>query len=123
MYRIEYVDNITGEVLTMGTADSLHLAKHMVEFVRSEYRQYKQRIPYMAIYEEDGSVYQHYNSDVIVDDLDLSVRSFNCLKRAGYNYSSEILALPVSDILKIRNLGKKCAIEVLTKVVEASSQY
>lgn len=119
MYRIDYVDNLTGEVCVMGTADTLHLAKHMVDFVRSEYRQYKQRIPYMCIISEDELAVERYDSDVMIDDLDLSVRSFNCLKRAGYNYCSEILALPVTDVLKIRNLGNKCAIEVLTKVVES----
>lgn len=51
------------------------------------------------------------------DDLDLSVRSFNCLKRAGVNTIEDILAFDnPDDIMRIRNLGKRCTVEIANKL-------
>lgn len=56
--------------------------------------------------------------DATVDDLELSVRSYNCLKRCGINMASEMAGWTMEDFLKIRNLGRKSAEEVITKLRE-----
>jgi len=52
-----------------------------------------------------------------IEELDLSVRSFNCLKRAGINTVGELTAKTDEDMMKVRNLGKKSLEEVKEKLV------
>ena len=51
-----------------------------------------------------------------IDELELSVRSFNCLKRAGINTVEELCNKTPDDMIKVRNLGKKSLDEVLLKL-------
>ncbi len=53
-----------------------------------------------------------------IDDLDLSVRSYNCLKRAGINTVQDLIQKSEDDMLKVRNLGKKSLDEVMKKIHE-----
>ena len=56
--------------------------------------------------------------DMSIEDLDLSVRSFNCLKRAGIHTVSELTKKTEDDMMKVRNLGKKSLDEVKKKLEE-----
>jgi len=51
-----------------------------------------------------------------IDDMDLSVRSFNCLKRAGIQTVEDLTRRTEDDMLKVRNLGKKSLDEVIVKL-------
>lgn len=51
-----------------------------------------------------------------IEELDLSVRSFNCLKRAGINLVGELTQKTEEEMIKVRNLGKKSLIEVEKKL-------
>ena len=53
-----------------------------------------------------------------IDDLDLSVRAYNCLKRANIHTLQDLVSKDESEIMKIRNLGKKSLKEVLDKIKE-----
>ena len=53
-----------------------------------------------------------------IDELELSVRSFNCLKRAGINTVEELTNRTPEDMMKVRNLGRKSLEEVLAKLKE-----
>jgi len=53
-----------------------------------------------------------------VEELELSVRSFNCLKRAGINSVGELIAKTEAEMMKVRNLGKKSLEEVKGKLGE-----
>ena len=53
-----------------------------------------------------------------IDELELSVRSFNCLKRAGINTVEELTNKTADDMMKVRNLGRKSLEEVLAKLKE-----
>ncbi|MBE5963368.1 MAG: DNA-directed RNA polymerase subunit alpha [Lachnospiraceae bacterium] len=53
-----------------------------------------------------------------IDDLELSVRSYNCLKRAGINTVAELCDKTSEDMMKVRNLGRKSLEEVLAKLNE-----
>ena len=51
-----------------------------------------------------------------IEELDLSVRSFNCLKRAGINTVEDLANKTQDDMIKVRNLGKKSLDEVIAKL-------
>ena len=53
-----------------------------------------------------------------IEELELSVRSFNCLKRAGINTVEELTQKSEADMMKVRNLGKKSLDEVKHKLEE-----
>ena len=57
-----------------------------------------------------------------IDELELSVRSFNCLKRAGINTVEELTNRTPEDMMKVRNLGRKSLDEVLAKLKELGLQ-
>ena len=54
--------------------------------------------------------------DLTIDELDLSVRSFNCLKRAGINTVEDLIGKSEEDMMKVRNLGRKSLEEVIAKL-------
>ena len=56
--------------------------------------------------------------EMSIDELELSVRSFNCLKRAGINTVQELASKTSDDMMKVRNLGRKSLEEVLAKLDE-----
>ena len=56
--------------------------------------------------------------DMSIDDLELSVRSYNCLKRANINTVSELTNKTPDEMMKVRNLGRKSLEEVLAKLKE-----
>lgn len=57
-----------------------------------------------------------------IDELELSVRSYNCLKRAGINTVEELCNRTSEDMMKVRNLGRKSLEEVLNKLKELGLQ-
>lgn len=56
--------------------------------------------------------------EMTIEDLDLSVRSYNCLKRAGINTVAELVQKTEEDMMKVRNLGRKSLDEVKKKLGE-----
>ena len=60
--------------------------------------------------------------EMSIDELELSVRSYNCLKRAGINTVEELTNRTPEDMMKVRNLGRKSLEEVLAKLKELNLQ-
>ena len=58
-----------------------------------------------------------------IDDLDFSVRAYNCLKRAGVNTLGDLTAKSEVEMMKIRNLGKKSLKEVIEKVKDMGLKF
>ncbi len=54
--------------------------------------------------------------EMTIEELDLSVRSFNCLKRAGINTVKDLIGKSEDDMMKVRNLGRKSLEEVINKL-------
>lgn len=54
--------------------------------------------------------------EMSIEELDLSVRSFNCLKRAGINTVEDLVAHTEEDMMKVRNMGRKSKEEVISKL-------
>lgn len=55
--------------------------------------------------------------EMTIEELDLSVRSFNCLKRAGINTVKDLISKSEEEMMKVRNLGKKSLEEVRNKLI------
>ena len=73
-------------------------------------------IPIDSIYKEEDD--SQKVMDMNIDELELSVRSYNCLKRAGINTVEELTNKTAEDMMKVRNLGRKSLEEVLAKLKE-----
>ena len=58
-----------------------------------------------------------------IDDLDFSVRAYNCLKRAGVNTLGDLTAKSELEMMKVRNLGKKSLKEVIDKVKDMGLKF
>ena len=112
-------DKLTLDVYTNGTLspeDSVSLAakvlsEHLNLFV--DLSDAASRTEVMSAKKEDIKV------DIMnmsIDELELSVRSYNCLKRAGINTVSELVNKTPDEMMKVRNLGRKSLEEVLEKL-------
>ncbi len=69
-----------------------------------------------SIMTEKGNIEREKVLDMTIEDLDLSVRSFNCLKRAGINTIEDLTNKSEEDMMKVRNLGRKSLEEVIAKL-------
>lgn len=58
-----------------------------------------------------------------IEDLEFSVRSYNCLKRAGIHTVADIVNKSEQDMIKVRNLGKKSLDEVMNKIAELGLEF
>ena len=69
-----------------------------------------------SVMENKEAVPKEDLKNLTLEELDLSVRSYNCLKRAGINNLSDLLKFSEEDMMKVRNLGRKSLEEVIQKV-------
>lgn len=65
---------------------------------------------------EKGDAGKEKVLEMTIEELDLSVRSFNCLKRAGINTVEDLISRTEDDVIKVRNLGRKSLEEVINKL-------
>ena len=61
--------------------------------------------------------------ETAIEDLDFSVRSYNCLKRAGIHTVADIVSKTEQDMIKVRNLGKKSLDEVINKIKDLGLEF
>ncbi len=119
--QITDYDKLTLDVYTDGTlapdeAVSLAaklLSEHLMAFI--DLSEKGQNTVFVAEKEDTVGV-KAYN--MTIDELELSVRSYNCLKRAGINTVQELTNKTQDEMMKVRNLGKKSLDEVLLKLNE-----
>jgi DNA-directed RNA polymerase subunit alpha len=118
-------DKLTIDVYTNGSlvpdeAVSLAakvLSEHLSLFV--DLSENAQHAEVMSIKEDDK---KDEILDMSIDELELSVRSYNCLKRAGINTVKELTNKTPDEMMKVRNLGRKSLEEVLAKLKELDLQ-
>jgi len=112
-------DKLTLEVETNGTADASELVslagKILVEHINLfvDLCEQVRNSDILIAKEEDKQVKL---MELPIEEMDLSVRSYNCLKRAGINTVEDLLKKSRSDMLKVKNLGIKSIEEVIQKV-------
>ena len=70
------------------------------------------------IIKESGQEKEKSDHQMAIEDLDLSVRSYNCLKRAGIQTVDELTQKTEEEMMRVRNLGKKSLKEVKEKLIE-----
>ena len=119
--QITDYDKLTLDVFTDGTiepSDAVSLAakvlsEHLKLFINLSDK--SSRIQVIAAEEENS---KDKVLEMNIDELELSVRSYNCLKRAGINTVEELCNRTSEDMMKVRNLGRKSLEEVLSKLKE-----
>ena len=119
--QITDYDKLTLDVYTRGTLDpdeavslaAKVLSEHLKLFIDlSE----NAKTAEVMIEKEDNE--KEKVLEMNIDELELSVRSYNCLKRAGINTVEELCNKTSEDMMKVRNLGRKSLEEVLAKLKE-----
>ncbi len=119
--QITDYDKLTLDVYTNGTLEpdeavslaAKVLSEHLSLFV--DLSESAKNAEVMVDKEENG---KEKVLEMSIDELELSVRSYNCLKRAGINTVEELTNKTSEDMMKVRNLGRKSLEEVLAKLKE-----
>lgn len=119
--QITDYDKLTFEIWTNGTIspdDAVSLAakvlnEHLALFIDLSDNAKNTEI---MVEKEEGK--KEKVLELSIEELDLSVRSYNCLKRAGINTVEDLANKTEDDMMKVRNLGRKSLEEVLGKMAE-----
>lgn len=117
--QITDYDKLTLEVWTNGTISAKEavslgakiLNEHLNLFVDLSEEAYDTEI--MVVKDDNGN---EKVLEMTIEELDLSVRSYNCLKRAGINTVEDLIGKTEDDMMKVRNLGRKSLDEVVAKL-------
>ena len=117
-------DKVILEVWTDGTITPQEALSEGASILMEDIRFFKdlpgQQFPPEDEEEEIEEIEEEDNNQMelskTIEELDLSLRSFNCLKRAGYNTVGEIIEKSESELKDIKNFGKKSLEEVIDKI-------
>ena len=114
-------DKLTLDVYTNGTLapdEAVSLAAQVLSEHLSLFIDLSENAKQAEIMVETESDEKEKVLEMNIDELELSVRSYNCLKRAGINTVEELCNRTSEDMMKVRNLGRKSLEEVLAKLKE-----
>lgn len=117
--QITDYDKLTLEVWTDGTIsakEAVSLAAKVLNEHLNLFVDLSEQAANVEIMVEKGENLQEKDLERTIEELDLSVRSFNCLKRAGINTVEDLTNKTEEDMMKVRNLGKKSLEEVIAKL-------
>lgn len=118
-------DKLTLDVYTNGTLapdEAVSLAAKVLSEHLSLFIDLSENAKQAEIMVETESDEKEKVLEMNIDELELSVRSYNCLKRAGINTVEELCNRTSEDMMKVRNLGRKSLEEVLAKLKELGLQ-
>ena len=112
-------DKLTLEVVTNGTVSAKEVVSLSAKLMNEYNCLFIELVENMAnssilVSREEDKV--HKLLVMSVEDMDLSVRSYNCLKRAGINTVEDLIKKSEDDMLKVKNLGRKSLDEVIHKL-------
>ena len=119
--QITDYDKLTLDVYTNGTLapdEAVSLAAKVLSEHLSLFIDLSENAKSAEIMVETESDEKEKVLEMNIDELELSVRSYNCLKRAGINTVEELCNRTSEDMMKVRNLGRKSLEEVLAKLKE-----
>ena len=114
-------DKLILEVWTNGTItaeDSVSLGSAIMSEHLNLFVNLTENAKRAEIMVEKDSTKKEKVMELTIEELDLSVRSYNCLKRAGINLVEDLANKTEEDMMKVRNLGRKSLEEVLNKMKE-----
>ena len=112
-------DKLTLEVETNGTLSAREVVSLSAKIVQDHTNLFVELVDSMkdlSILQAREDEKQHKVLEMSIEDMDLSVRSYNCLKRANINTVSDLTKKSKDDMLKVRNLGLKSLEEVIKKL-------
>ena len=119
--QITDFDKLTLDVYTNGTLapdDAVSLAARVLSEHLNLFIDLSENARTVDIMVEKEENEKEKVLEMNIDELELSVRSYNCLKRAGINTVEELTNKTSDDMMKVRNLGRKSLEEVLNKLKE-----
>ena len=119
--QITDYDKLTLDVHTNGTLDpdeAVSLAAKVLSAHLSLFIDRSENAKTAEVMVEHDDNEKEKVLEMNIDELELSVRSYNCLKRAGINTVEELCNRTPEDMMKVRNLGRKSLEEVLAKLKE-----
>ena len=119
--QITDYDKLTLDVHTNGTLDpdeAVSLAAKVLSAHLSLFIDLSENAKTAEVMVEHDDNEKEKVLEMNIDELELSVRSYNCLKRAGINTVEELCNRTPEDMMKVRNLGRKSLEEVLAKLKE-----
>ena len=91
--------------------------REKAEIINTTIEDIKKAFPYVeAIFEQNNICV--IGNEKKIEELDLSVRSYNCLKRAGINTIGELAQKTEEEMMRVRNLGRKSLKEIMQKLRE-----
>lgn len=114
-------DKLTLEVWTNGSIkpeDAIALSSKMLISHFENFLHLDDKYNNLSLVKEPLPKKEETFENLTIEDLDLSVRSYNCLKRAGIANVQELTQKTEAEMMKVRNLGKKSLIEVRNKLEE-----
>lgn len=123
--QITDFDKLTLDVYTNGTLapdDAISLAAKVLSEHLSLFIDLSENAKTAEVMIEKEDNEKEKVLEMNIDELELSVRSYNCLKRAGINTVEELTNRTAEDMMKVRNLGRKSLEEVLAKLKELGLQ-
>lgn len=112
-------DKLTLEVWTNSTIsarDAVSLAAKIIEDHMSIFTDLSEVVANSSTVVERADSQRDKALEMSIEELDLSVRSFNCLKRAGINTVEDLVRHTEEDMMKVRNMGRKSKEEVIGKL-------
>ena len=118
-------DKLTLEIYTNGTLDpdeAVSLAAKVLSERLNLFIDLSENAKTAEVMVEKENNEKEKVLEMNIDELELSVRSYNCLKRAGINTVEELCSRTSEDMMKVRNLGRKSLEEVLAKLKELGLQ-
>ncbi len=128
--QITDYDKLTIEIFTDGTIapeDALSLSSKIITEHMNLFTDLSDDIANTDIMVETKEETKDKVLETTIEELDLSVRSFNCLKRAGINTVADLVSKSEAEMMRVRNLGKKSLEEVVNKIqtlgLEFSKEY
>lgn len=119
--QITDFDKLTLEVYTDGTiepSDAVSLAAKVLSDHLKSFINLSDKTAGIQVIAENVDDSKDKVLEMNIDELELSVRSYNCLKRAGIDTVEELCNRTSEDMMKVRNLGRKSLEEVLSKLKE-----
>lgn len=119
--QITDFDKLTLDVFTNGTLapdEAVSLAAKVLSEHLNSFIDLSEKAKTVEVLVEKENNDKSKALEMSIEELELSVRSFNCLKRAGINTVEELINKTPEDMMKVRNLGRKSLEEVLGKLKE-----
>lgn len=121
-------DKLTMDVYTNGAIEPMKAVSQAADILRQYFELFVRMDKHtaessMSIFADNNDLKKSDTDEKTIESLELSVRSYNCLKRAGISTIGELTGKTEEDMMKIKNLGKKSLKEVKEKLISLGLSF